>query len=98
MARSCVGISFLLRILMGALLLNLLASLGVAQVATGTPPYGSFGGGPFDTVNLGNLNVHFAIPVIHKAGRGMPFNCSRTSVRNVPVQCNWSARNVQRSG
>lgn len=43
------------------------------QVATGTPPFGSFGGGPFDTVNLGNLNVHFAIPVLHKAGRGMPF-------------------------
>ena len=43
------------------------------QVATGTPPFGSFGGGPFDTVNLGNLNVHFAIPVLDKAGRGMPF-------------------------
>jgi hypothetical protein len=24
-------------------------------------------------VNLGNLNVHFAIPVLHKAGRGIPF-------------------------
>lgn len=43
------------------------------QVATGTPPFGSFGGGPFDTVNLGNLNVHFAIPVLHKAGRGLSF-------------------------
>src|ERR1700691_6032722 len=43
------------------------------QVATGTPPFGSLGGGPFDTVNLGNLNVHFAIPVLHKAGRGIPF-------------------------
>lgn len=43
------------------------------QVATGTPPFGSFGGGPFDTVNLGNLNVHFAIPVLNKAGRGLPF-------------------------
>ena len=47
-----------------------------AQVATGTPPFGSFGGGPFDTVNLGNLNVHFSIPVLHKAGRGMPFTYS----------------------
>ncbi len=45
-----------------------------AQVATGTPPFGSFGGGPFDTVNLANLNTHFAIPVVSKAGRGMPFN------------------------
>jgi hypothetical protein len=33
-----------------------------AQVAIGTPPFGSFGGGPFDTVNLGNLDVHFVIP------------------------------------
>jgi hypothetical protein len=45
-----------------------------AQVATGTPPFGSFGGGPFDTVNLGNLNVHFAIPVLNKAGRGPAFS------------------------
>lgn len=43
------------------------------QVATGTPPFGSFGGGPFDTVNLGNLNVHFSVPIINKAGRGTPF-------------------------
>ena len=44
-----------------------------SQVATGVPAFGSFGGGPFDTVNLGNLNVHFAIPVLHKAGRRMSF-------------------------
>jgi YD repeat-containing protein len=50
-----------------------LAQIGAAQVATGTPPFGSFGGGPFDVVNLGNLNVHFVIPIIHKAGRGMSF-------------------------
>ena len=49
------------------------SSVQVAQVATGTPPYGSFGGGPFDTVNLGNLNVYFAIPLLNKSGRGMPF-------------------------
>src|ERR1700676_4083501 len=41
--------------------------------AIGTPPFGSFGGGPFDTINLGNLNVHFTVPILHKAGRGMPF-------------------------
>ncbi|MGA7630598.1 MAG: hypothetical protein WCB11_07510, partial [Terriglobales bacterium] len=53
----------------------IIAGTGVlsGQVATGTPPFGSFGGGPFDTVNLGNLNVHFAIPVLNKAGRGLPF-------------------------
>jgi RHS repeat-associated protein len=46
---------------------------GFAQVATGMPPFGSFGGGPFDTVNLGNLNVHWVIPVFSKAGRGTSF-------------------------
>jgi RHS repeat-associated protein len=58
----------------GALGLVLFCSSVFGQVATGTPPFNSFGGGPFDTVNLGNLNVHFAIPILHKAGRGMPFD------------------------
>jgi RHS repeat-associated protein len=49
------------------------SSVCFAQVSTGTPAFGSFGGGPFDTVNLGNLNVHFSIPILHKAGRGLPF-------------------------
>jgi YD repeat-containing protein len=49
------------------------AATASSQVATGTPPFTSLGGGPFDSVNLGNLNVHFAVPIVHKAGRGMPF-------------------------
>src|SRR5579859_2101921 len=48
-----------------------------AQVATGTPPFGSFSGGP-DIVNNGNLNVHLSIPVENKAGRGLPFNYNLT--------------------
>jgi RHS repeat-associated protein len=48
-----------------------------AQVATGTPPFGSFGGGP-DVLNLANLNAHLAIPVLQKAGRGMGFSYSLT--------------------
>jgi hypothetical protein len=51
----------------------LMSFCATGQVATGTPPFGSFGGGPLDVINLGNLNVHFAIPIRHKAGRGMPF-------------------------
>src|SRR4029077_5791431 len=43
-----------------------------AQVPTGTPPFGSFGGGP-DIINLANLNSHIAIPVLHKSGRGTDF-------------------------
>lgn len=44
-----------------------------AQVTTGTPPFGSFGGGP-DMVNLANLNAHVDVPVLNKTGRGMPFS------------------------
>src|SRR5712692_8110541 len=43
-----------------------------AQVQTGTPPFGSFSGGP-DVVNLANLNDHWTIPVLHKPGRGTNF-------------------------
>ena len=52
------------------LLAPLLVQISRAQgPATGTPNFGSFGGGPFDVINLGNLNTHFTVPVIHKAGR-----------------------------
>lgn len=43
------------------------------QVSTGSTAFGSFEGGP-DVVNVGNLNVHWTIPVRHKAGRGMSFD------------------------
>ncbi len=55
------------------IVIAILASTSSAQVATGTPPFGSFGGGPFDVVNLGSLNAHFAIRVRQKAGRVTPF-------------------------
>ena len=51
----------------------LFAKVSFAQVETGTPPFGSFGGGSFDTVDLANLDDHFSIPIINKAGRGTPF-------------------------
>src|SRR5437870_11398381 len=62
-----------LRVILLAGLVLASAEVVLGQVTTGTPPFGSFGGGPFDTVNLGNLNVHFSVPVFHKAGRGLPF-------------------------
>lgn len=55
-------------------MLAFVTSTAFGQLATGTPPFASFGGGPFDTINLGNLNVHFAIPILTKAGRGLPFS------------------------
>ncbi len=48
-----------------------------AQVKTGTPPFGSFGGGP-DVINLANLNSQIAIPAIHKPGRGLNFSYDLT--------------------
>jgi len=62
-----------LRVLCTLLILLGFAAYSQGQVATGVLPFNSYGGGPFDTVNLGNLNVHFTVSVLHKAGRGMPF-------------------------
>src|SRR2546425_6682359 len=50
-----------------------ISGTGRAQVKTGTPPFGSFSGGP-DIINNANLNLHVSIPVRVKAGRGMPFS------------------------
>jgi RHS repeat-associated protein len=50
-----------------------LLSLG-AQAQTGLYPYGSFDNVGFDTIDRGSLNVHFAIPVVNKAGRGLGFS------------------------
>lgn len=63
--KTCLRYSFICAVLF-------LSSAALAQVSTGTPPLGSFSSGP-DVMNLGNLNVHFAIPVFRKPGRGVPF-------------------------
>jgi hypothetical protein len=42
--------------------------------ATGLPPFASIQGGGFDSVNLQNLNITFAIPVVSHPGRGISFN------------------------
>src|SRR6266478_6531822 len=55
----------------------LLCCAADAQVATGTPAFGSFSGGP-DVTNLGNLNVQLAVPVFSKPGRGIPFTYTLT--------------------
>src|ERR1017187_1176487 len=55
-------------------ILILLYSISVlAQPTAGAPPFGSFSGGP-DLVDNANLNVHLSIPIISKAGRGLPFS------------------------
>src|SRR5208283_903862 len=57
--------------------ISLAASPASGQVVTGVPPFGSFSGGP-DIVNNANLNVHIQIPVVNKAGRGIPFSYTIT--------------------
>src|SRR5438045_2145310 len=51
----------------------LLPAMALSQVARGTPPFGSFGGGP-DVINEANINVHWGFPITGKAGRGMGFD------------------------
>ena len=46
----------------------------VAQVATGSYQFGTFDNKGFDAINVGNLNVHFSLPVLNKSGRGLPFS------------------------
>src|SRR5205823_415578 len=63
------------RIAVSLILTLLLAHAAFTWVPTpGLIPFGSFSGGPFDIVNNQNLNVHFEIPVLSKAGRGLAFN------------------------
>lgn len=59
-----------------AALCVLVCALGlssVAQVSTGVPPFSSTSAS-VDVINVGNLNVHLSVPVLSKAGRGLPFN------------------------
>lgn len=62
-----------------------------AQVATGTPPFGSFGGGP-DVINLTNLNSHITIPIFYRAGRGIDFNYALSYDSSIwsPASGSWA--------
>jgi RHS repeat-associated protein len=65
----------MLRKLSIALLILALSSVARAQtVATGLYSFGSFDNPGFDSIDRGSLNVHFAIPIVSKAGRGLPFS------------------------
>jgi RHS repeat-associated protein len=56
-----------------------LASIPCAaqDVATGTPQFASLSGSP-DTINLGNLNAHWDIPILSRPGRGLNFTYDLT--------------------
>ncbi len=52
------------------------SALVAQNVGTGLYPHGTFDRPGFDAINMGNLNTHFEIPIVQKAGRGLPFNYS----------------------
>ena len=72
-----------------------------STVTVGLYPMGSFSGGPFDTVNNGNLNTHFSIPVVSKAGPTLPFqyvlsyDSSVWYPANVSGTSTWTSINQQ---
>lgn len=51
-------------------LMGVLLHPSAAAQATGLYPFGPFDTRGFDTINRGNLNIHFSIPVFSKPGRG----------------------------
>ena len=61
------------------LLSFLLFCFGIAAAqapATGNYPFSTYDLRGFDSVNVGNLNVRFNIPITSRTGRGLPFNYS----------------------
>ena len=56
-----------------ALIVFLCVSVAKGQVATGIYNYGTYDTPGLDSINVGNLNVHLNLPVLNKAGRGLPF-------------------------
>src|SRR5689334_4745402 len=61
------------RILVATALFVVASLLANGQVQTGTPKFASFGGGSVDTIDLGNLNIHFDFPIVSRPGRGTSF-------------------------
>ena len=58
------------------LLLSVSSAAFAQNLGTGLYAFGSFDSKGFDSINLGNLNTHFEIPVVSKPGRGMNFTYS----------------------
>lgn len=56
----------------------LMAECASAQgKGAGFPPFGTFANSDFDTIDVGNLNVHLMVPIFSKAGRGLPISYSK---------------------
>lgn len=79
---------------LSALVFLIFVSAAQSQVATGTYPFGTFDNKGFETINVGSLNMHFAIPVLNKTGRGklaFSYNMGYDSSVWMPVTTNGVA-------
>jgi len=63
-----------MRLSVAVFVLVFITGAASCQVSTSNYAYGTFDNKGFDTINVGNLNTHFSIPVINKPGRGQSFN------------------------
>lgn len=82
-----------MRHVFSAVLIMLLSPLAcLAQIQTGTYAHGAFDAKTFDTVNIGNLNVYFSLPVYSKPGRGLGlyYNLAYNSSIWTPASVNGS--------
>lgn len=68
------------RLLVIAFALSILTANSAAQTppAWGQPPFSSIHNNGFDQVNVGNLDLTFALPILHMNGRGLPLSFSVT--------------------
>ncbi len=53
-------------------------SFGQSSPATGAPPFSTIQSTGFDSIDLANLNIHFRIPIRHRASATLPFNSDLT--------------------
>jgi hypothetical protein len=54
-----------------------LPGLAAGQINPGTPSFSAYDGGPYDTINMQNLNVSLNVPVMSKNG-AYPLSASLT--------------------
>jgi len=53
-------------------------SFGQSSPATGAPPFSTIQSTGFDSIDLANLNIHFKIPIRHRASGTLPFGFDLT--------------------
>jgi RHS repeat-associated protein len=86
-------VAFIMCVLTAILTCNLShATVTFTVVPPPAPDFNTYVGGPFDILNLGSLEYRGTIPIMHKAGRGIPFKFDLTYDNKVwvPIGANGS--------